>query len=136
MANRAAAVVREIAAPPPVEQPVDDAMVEEIADAANGVDHRPPFEQVIELTIPFAQQEHDLLLKSFDKVATDWVEQLKLDRKTGEELEQMVIERLAKIKNEVTQLFLLGNAVVSKCKRDAEFKAKLTDEIMKLSEAA
>jgi hypothetical protein len=89
---------------------------------------------IAEVGVPFGQREHDLLLQSVDHVADDWVSQLKDDRKTSEELEQMVMQRLAKVKTDLTQLFLLGNAVLGKIKRDSEFKDKVFSEIEKLGE--
>jgi hypothetical protein len=85
-------------------------------------------------TAPFTQQEHDLLLKSIDQVAGNWVNELKHVRNNSEQVEQLVLERAAKVKADLTMLFLLGNAVRAEAQRGDEVNAKLAGELDKLSE--
>jgi hypothetical protein len=84
---------------------------------------------------PFAQQQHDLLLKSVDQVASDWVSELEHVRHNSEQVEQLVLKRAAKVKSDLTMLFLLGQAAVAEAKRGDEVSAKLADELAKLAEA-
>jgi hypothetical protein len=83
---------------------------------------------------PFSQRDHDLLLASVDHVASDWVVQLQNVRQNSERLELMVLERAAKLKNDVTQLFLLGTAVVKEAQRGDDIAARLAEELGKLAE--
>jgi hypothetical protein len=83
---------------------------------------------------PFAQVGHDLLLESVDAIAASWVDQLKTVRQNSERLEQLVLERIGKVKNDITQLYVLGSAVVSEAKRGNEINNKLVSEIDKLAE--
>jgi hypothetical protein len=114
-----------------------DPLVDGIAGIVRRAEDRAATRSVLtmaEVGVPFSQREHDLLLESVDQVASDWVNQLRDDRKSSEELEQTVLQRVAKVKTDLTQLFLLGNAVLNKVKRDTEFKAKVFSEIDKLAE--
>jgi hypothetical protein len=120
-----------------VEKTEPDPMIEGIADIVRRSEEREATRPVLtmaEIAAPFSQREHDLLLASVDQVANDWVAQLRDDRRSSEELEAMVLQRVAKVKGDLTQLFLLGNAVLSKVKRDGEFKQKVFSEIDKLGE--
>jgi hypothetical protein len=85
---------------------------------------------------PFGQQQHDLLLRSVDQVASDWVSELDHVRHNSEQVEQLVLERAAKVKTDLTMLFLLGQAVLSEAKRGDEVNAKLVGELDKLKEHA
>jgi hypothetical protein len=85
--------------------------------------------------IPFGQQQHDLLLQSVDQVASDWVSELEHVRRNSEQVEQLVLERAAKVKSDLTMLFLLGQAALAEAKRGDEVNAKLADELAKLAEA-
>jgi hypothetical protein len=85
-------------------------------------------------TIPFTQHEHDLLLKTIDQVAGNWVDELKHVRLNSEQVEQLVLERAAKVKADLTMLFLLGNAVRAEAQRGEEVNAKLAGELEKLTE--
>jgi hypothetical protein len=85
-------------------------------------------------TSPFNQQHHDLLLKSIDQVASDWVRELEHVRHNSEQVEQLMLERAAKVKSDLTMLFLLGNAVRAEAQRGDEVNAKLASELTKLSE--
>jgi hypothetical protein len=93
-----------------------------------------PRRTMAEIAVPFAQRDHGLLLESVDRVTDDWVQQLKRVRHNSEQLEQMVLQRAAKLKGDLTQLFLLGGAVASEANRGDELNAKLADEIAKLTE--
>lgn len=94
----------------------------------------PAIESLTEIAVPFSQREHTLMLEAVDKIAEDWMSQLHTERLTSEELEKKVLERMAKLKGDLTQFFLLGNAVCSKVRRDHEFNEKLHTEIDRLAE--
>ncbi|KYK50095.1 hypothetical protein A1D31_22555 [Bradyrhizobium liaoningense] len=83
---------------------------------------------------PFDQEAHDLLLKSIDQVATDWIEQLENVRQNSKAVEQLVLERAAKVRADITALYLLGAAAQAEAKRGNEVNARLTDELDKLME--
>jgi hypothetical protein len=83
---------------------------------------------------PFDQQAHDLLLKSIDQVATDWINQLEHVRQNSKAVEQLVLERAAKVRADITALYLLGAAAQAEAKRGNEVNARLTDELDKLME--
>jgi hypothetical protein len=114
-----------------------DPLVDGIADLVRRSEHREygraPM-TMAEVAAPFSQREHDQLIESVDSVATDWVNQLKHIRKNSETLEQLVLERLSKLKSNLTELFVLGSTVVSEAKRGEEVNSKLTAEINKLAE--
>ena len=44
---------------------------------------------------PFEQQAHDLLLRSIDQVASDWVHQLTRVRENSERVEELVLRRVS-----------------------------------------
>ena len=86
----------------------------------------------VERAPPFAQNDHDALLDVLDAVASDWVGQLQEVRRNAERIEHLVIERVGKIKADVTQLFVLGAAVRSEAQRGEDVNAKLVAELAKL----
>lgn len=83
---------------------------------------------------PFDQQAHDLMIKGVDQVATDWVEELARVRDNSQKVEQLVLERAAKVKNDITALYLLGNAVLAEAKRGDGVNERLASELDKLGE--
>lgn len=83
---------------------------------------------------PFDQEAHDLLLKSIDQITTDWINQLEHVRQNSKTVEQMVLERAAKVRSDITALYLLGAAAQAEAKRGNEVNARLTDELDKLME--
>ena len=83
---------------------------------------------------PFDQQAHDLMIKGVDQVATDWVEELARVRDNSSKVEQLVLERAAKVKNDITALYLLGSAVLAEAKRGDDVNARLASELEKLGE--
>jgi hypothetical protein len=114
--------------------------IADLADVARRSEQRaearpaPAAMTMADVGTPFAQRGHDLLLESVDKIADDWVHQLKTVRRNSEQLEELVLQRVARVKSNVTQLFLLGNAVTNEAKRGEEVNGKLTEEINKLAE--
>jgi hypothetical protein len=92
-------------------------------------DERPP-----PSSEPFDQQAHDLLLKSIDQVASDWVAELDHVRKNSEAVEQLVMQRAAKVKADITALYLLGHAALAEAKRGDDVNVKLAGELEKLAE--
>jgi hypothetical protein len=105
-----------------------------ITEIAGHIKPAEPPIQASEITVPFSQREHTLMMDAVDKIATEWMHELSAERDCSTELEKRVIDRLAKLKNDLTQFFLLGNAICSKVKRDQEFHEKLHVEIDKLAE--
>jgi hypothetical protein len=83
---------------------------------------------------PFDQKAHDLLIKSIDQVATDWVAELEHVRDNSKKVEQLVIERAAKVKADITALYLLGSAALAEAKRGDDVNERLAGELDKLSE--
>lgn len=83
---------------------------------------------------PFDQQAHDLMIKGIDQVATDWISQLEHARENSKQVEQLVLERAAKVKADITALYLLGNAVQAEAKRGDEVNHRLAGELDKLVE--
>ena len=83
---------------------------------------------------PFDQKAHDLLIKSIDQVATDWVAKLEHVRDNSKKVEQLVIERAAKVKADITALYLLGSAALAEAKRGDDVNERLAGELDKLSE--
>jgi hypothetical protein len=84
---------------------------------------------------PFDQKAHDLLIRSIDQVATDWVSELEHVRGNSKKIEQLVMERAAKVKADITALYLLGSAALAEAKRGDDVNHRLADELDKLSEA-
>jgi hypothetical protein len=82
----------------------------------------------------FGQKEHDLLIASIDHIAHDWTEQLGTVREHSKSVEQLVLERAAKVKADITALYLLGNAVVQEVKHGEAFNDKVGRELEKLIE--
>ena len=115
------------------EQMVTGGIAEVVKNAETRVATVPPPITMAEIATPFGQRDHDLMLKSVDRVAEEWVTQLQHVRKNSEELEAMVLQRAAKLKAELTQLFLLGHAVMNEAKRGDDVNAKLSEEIDKLA---
>ena len=83
---------------------------------------------------PFDQQAHDLLLKSIDQVATDWVGELTHIRKNSEEVEKLVLKRASKVKSDITALYLLGSAAMAEARRGDEINTQLANELDRLAE--
>jgi hypothetical protein len=78
---------------------------------------------------PFGQAEHDTIQKTLDVIATDWIKQLQLVRKHCEQLEQHVIARTARIKQDITQLFLLGSGAQQEARRGVDVTDRLRREL-------
>jgi hypothetical protein len=84
--------------------------------------------------LPFDQRTHDLLIESIDQVATDWVGELEHVRDNSKKVEQLVMERAAKVKADITALYLLGSAALAEAKRGDEVNTRLGNELEKLAE--
>jgi hypothetical protein len=83
----------------------------------------------------FDQKAHDLMLQTIDRVATDWIAGLQQTRANSEQIERFVLERIAKVKEDINQLYLLGNAVRVEAKRGDDINHQLAHELEKLLEA-
>jgi hypothetical protein len=118
--------------PADLEQEVSQLALREAARTGNRLE----LPQIVrESETPFSQQSHDLLLKSIDQVASEWVGELEHVRHNSKQVEQLMLERAAKVKADLTMLFLLGNAVRAEAKRGDEVNTKLAGELDKLSES-
>jgi hypothetical protein len=107
-------------------------VVDGIADIVSHIEHAPP--TMTEMAVPFSQRDHDLLLESIDHVSTDWTGQLALVRKNSEAVEALVLQRAAKVKADITALYLLGHAAMQEARRGEQINAKLAMELEKLAE--
>lgn len=89
-------------------------------------------ETAIPSITPFGQPSHDQLQYTVDLIAADWSAELAHIRENSEELEQQMLECTAKVKSDLTLLFLLGNAVRAEVQRGKEVNAKLVGELSKI----
>lgn len=83
---------------------------------------------------PFDQQAHDMMIKGIDQVATEWVGELAHTRENSKKVEQLVLERAAKVKADITALYLLGSAALAEAKRGDDVNERLAAELDRLSE--
>lgn len=83
---------------------------------------------------PFDQKEHDRLLKSLDQFASDCASEMEHVRSNSKVVEQLVMERTAKIKADITSLYLLGAAARAEAKRGDEVNERLADELDRMME--
>ena len=83
---------------------------------------------------PFDQHAHDLMIQGIDQVATEWVGELEHTRENSKKVEQLVMERAAKVKADITALYLLGSAALAEARRGDEVNERLASELDKLSE--
>ena len=81
---------------------------------------------------PFEQQAHDLLLRSIEKVASDWVHQLTRVRENSERVEELVLRRVSAVKAHITALYVLGNAAMAEAQRSDSVNEKLASELDRL----
>jgi hypothetical protein len=84
--------------------------------------------------LPFDQKAHDLLIKSIDQVAADWMSELAHTRHNSEQVGQLVLERATALKSHVTTLFLLGNTAMAEARRGDEINARLASELDKMTD--
>lgn len=89
---------------------------------------------VEEVEVPFEQRSHDLMLKSIDHVADEWIDQLHAVRGNAEKIEALVLERVARVKADITQLYLLGNAAMNEARRADSVTGQLANELLKMTE--
>jgi hypothetical protein len=82
---------------------------------------------------PFGQQAHDLLLRSIDQVASDWVHQLARVRENSERVEEIVLQRVSAVKAQITALYVLGGAAMAEAQRGDDVNHKLASELDKLT---
>ena len=107
-------------------------IIDEIKDAAAQVrDHQlTVIEKVIsDGSLPFEQKSHDLMIKSVDKIAQDWLAELKRVRDNTGILEQMVLEQVTIVKNALTKLHLLGAQTMREAERGHDVVGQLADEL-------
>ena len=64
------------------------------------------------------------MIKGIDQVATEWVGELEHVRNNSKKVEQLVLERAAKVKADITALYLLGSAALAEAKRGDEVNAQ------------
>jgi len=80
------------------------------------------------------QRDHDLLHDSLDKIGNGFVQELQRSKKNADEIEHRVLERISKLKNGITQLYLLGNLAMQEAKRSDDTSGKVFTELDKLDE--
>jgi hypothetical protein len=69
------------------------------------------------------------MLKSVDRIADQWIDQLKHVRDNTQAVEQMVLSAITRVKHSITELHLLGTAVMLEAKRGEEVCTELADKI-------
>ena len=74
------------------------------------------------------------MIKGIDQVATEWVSELEHTRENSKKVEQLVLERAAKVKADITALYLLGSAALAEAQRGDDVNERLASELDKLSE--
>jgi hypothetical protein len=80
-------------------------------------------------TLPFEQKSHDLMIKSVDRIAQEWVAELHRVRENTKIVEQMVIEQVTAVKNALTKLHLLGAQTMREAERGQNVVEQLADEL-------
>ena len=80
-------------------------------------------------SLPFEQKSHDLMIKSVDKIAQEWVTELIRVRKNTEIIEQMVIEQVTAVKNAITKLHLLGAQTMKEAERGHDVVEQLAEQL-------
>ena len=75
-----------------------------------------------------------MMIKGIDQVATEWVGELAHTRENSKKVEQLVLERAAKVKADITALYLLGSAALAEAKRGDDVNERLAAELDRLSE--
>jgi hypothetical protein len=84
--------------------------------------------------LPFDQKAHDLMIRGIDQVAADWVGELVHARENSKKVEQLVLERAAKVKADITALYLLGSAALAEAKRGDDVNDRLATELDRLAD--
>ena len=79
--------------------------------------------------LPFEQKSHDLMMKSVDRVAQEWIEVMVALRNNSQVVEEMVIEQAGKVKSELTKLHLLGAQAMREAQRGHEVLQNLGEEL-------
>jgi hypothetical protein len=113
---------------------LDDVTRDELARLAKEASSTQVWEPLQPSEQPFDQKAHDLLIRSIDQVATDWVGELEHVRDNSKKVEQLVMERAAKVKADITALYLLGSAALAEAKRGDEVNQRLGNELDRLAE--
>ena len=106
--------------------------VEEIkAAAAQLHDHQlTVIERVVaDGSLPFEQKSHDLMIRSVDKIAQEWLTELRRVRDNTAILESMVLEQVTTVKNALTKLHLLGAQTMREAERGHDVIGQLADEL-------
>ena len=85
---------------------------------------------------PFDQQVHKLMLDSIDKIAEQWIEQLKNVRANTVAIEQLIIQAVAKAKGDINRMHELGQQVVLEAQRGEEVCCRLAAELDQILRAA
>jgi hypothetical protein len=116
---------------------VNITLSEEEEDAARDIKQRiaardPVVDPLAMPDTPFEQKAHTLLLESVDRIALQWVDQLRLVRKNTEAIEQQLMECTAKAKSDLTRMHLLGAQVAKEAQRGQEVCSHLARELEQL----
>jgi hypothetical protein len=83
-------------------------------------------------TTQHPDEMHDLMHKTVDKVCDDWVAELKRVRENSERVEQLVLEQAAKVKEEISQLFVMKGIAAEEARRGDEVNQRLMSELTAL----
>ena len=80
-------------------------------------------------SLPFEQKSHDLMIRSVDKVAQEWIAELKRVSDNTKILEGMVLEQVTIVKSALTKLHLLGAHTMREAERGHDVVHQLADEL-------
>lgn len=76
---------------------------------------------------------HNLLKESVEKIAGQWIAELKQVRENTLELEKQLMACVAKTKDDITKLHELGVHVAEEAKRGRETCARLTEGVAQIA---
>jgi hypothetical protein len=77
---------------------------------------------------------HDLMHNTVDKICEEWIVELQQVRANSERVEQLVLEQAAKVKGEISQLFVLKEIAAEHARHGDEVNQKLLRELATLQE--
>ena len=77
----------------------------------------PIHERIANADLPFSQKTHTLLLESVDQLAQQWINEIATVRSNTLEVENLLLAQLAKVKDHLTRLHLLGAMAAKEAER-------------------
>jgi hypothetical protein len=78
---------------------------------------------------PFEDQVHTLMIESVGKIASGWIEQIKIIHDNLAALEAQILACVTDAKHKITTLHDLGQKVADEAKRSQEVVKQLSDSI-------